>query len=305
VTRADDFTSVKIGDVVAFRAAGLKGEAALHRVIAISGGGSEAKLYVKGDNNPQADGAPVTKDNYIGRAVFNTNLTAGYIAILNSPGGKLKAIVLPTILLLLLYFGARWLIGSASNWRSKGLAIAIVILLISASVLLSYTLYTIKQVNATNEGLGKVARDFGGSSVETSWTVSGKTVIGRIEIPSLKLDYPIIDYSAATSLNTTIAQFSGAGVNEPGNEVLVGHRTYGDLSPFNLFFTKIDELKVGDEIILTGLDRESVTYTVTWLKTVAPSDTSVLDSLPAGARTVTLIATTFDLQHRFVVRAEE
>ena len=37
VTRSDDFASVKIGDVVAFRAAGLNGKPALHRVIATGG----------------------------------------------------------------------------------------------------------------------------------------------------------------------------------------------------------------------------------------------------------------------------
>ena len=304
LTHNDDFAKLKIGDVVAFHAEGLKGQPALHRIIAIVGDGAAAKLYVKGDNNPLPDGAPVTRDNYIGRAIFNTNLTATYIGLLRGPNGIVKAVVLPLILLLLLYFGARFLIDSAGDWRTKGIAICVVVMLISAGILVSYILYNFKQVDYTNTSLAKVAVDFAKSDASKKWTVNGQAVVGRIEIPALKLDYPIINYQAATSLDTTIAQFSGAGVNLPGNEVLVGHRAFGDLSAFNLFFTNIDQLKPGDEIYLTGLGRDRVKYVVSFAKIVAPDDNSVLQP-PAGenAREVTLIATTYDLKNRFVVQA--
>jgi len=303
LTHNDNFANVKIGDVVAFRAEGLNGQPALHRVIAIVGSGHSEKLYVKGDNNPLPDGAPVTRDNYIGRVIFNTNLTATYISILRGPYGLLKAVVLPLILLLLLYFGARYLIDSASDWRTKGVAICIVIMLISAGILVSYTLYNFKQVSYTNSSLAKIATEFANSDSAKKWTINGQNVIGRIEIPSLKLNYPIIEYQAATSLDTTIAQFSGAGINLSGNEVLVGHRAFGDLSAFDLFFTNIDQLKKGDAIYLTGLDRQRVKYTVQWAKIVSPDDNSVLSPPSDNSRQVTLIATTYDLKNRYVVRA--
>ena len=302
LTHDDDFAKIKIGDVVAFKAEGLNGQPALHRVLAITGNGQDEKLYVKGDNNPMPDGMPVTRENYIGKAVFNTNLTATYINILRGPYGIAKAVVLPVILLLLLYFGARFLIDGASDWRTKGIAICVVVLLISAGVLASYTIYNFKQVDYTNSSLATIADKFAKSGASTNWTVNGQKVIGRIEIPSLKLDYPIIEYSAATSLDVTIAQFSGAGVNLDGNEVLVGHRAFGDLSAFNLFFTNIDQLKKGDEIYLTGTDRKQAKYVVEWSKVVSPEDNSVLSD-DGATRQVTLIATTYDLKNRFVVRA--
>jgi len=70
ITHADNFDKVQVGDVVAFKAEGLKGQPALHRVVAISGEGQSKQFIVKGDNNPHPDGAPVTRDNYIGRIFF-------------------------------------------------------------------------------------------------------------------------------------------------------------------------------------------------------------------------------------------
>jgi LPXTG-site transpeptidase (sortase) family protein len=288
---------------LAFRAVGLDGKPALHRVVAIVGDGDDAKLYVKGDNNPMIDGAPVTRDNYIGRVIFRTNITAVYMGILRGPNGVVWSIIVPIVFLLLLYVGARFLIGSTRDWRTKGIAIAAVVMLISAGLLFSYVIYTVKQVSQTNTSLGKIASDFAQSTTDTTWKVNGENVLGRIEIPSLKLDYPIIKYQAATSLNTTIAEFSGAGVNVSGNEVLVGHRAFGDVALFNLFFTNIDQLKTGDKIYLTGLDRERVTYVVTWAKVVTPDDNSVLAASGDAVREVTLIAATYDLRNRYVVRA--
>src|SRR4051812_48097661 len=66
LTDARPFDEVEEGDVVAFRAAGLGGKPALHRVIHVqSRAGAPIAFTVKGDNNPHPDGAPVTRDNYL------------------------------------------------------------------------------------------------------------------------------------------------------------------------------------------------------------------------------------------------
>ncbi len=76
LARQGDIAEVEVGDVVAFRAAAMSNEPALHRVVEINGEGAERQLVVKGDNNQLADGAPVTAENYLGRAVWHSNLTA-------------------------------------------------------------------------------------------------------------------------------------------------------------------------------------------------------------------------------------
>jgi LPXTG-site transpeptidase (sortase) family protein len=127
-------------------------------------------------------------------------------------------------------------------------------------------------------------------------------VVGRIEIPKLKLDYPIVQYNeSATTLNLTIAQFGGVPLNTSGNAVLVGHRAFGDLSPFNLFFTRIDTLEKGDEIFITDLTRTRVKYIVSDYGEVAANDKSVL-AQPTDSREITLMAASYDLQNRYIVR---
>ncbi len=299
VTRTDDFAKVRVGDVVAFRAAGLNGKTALHRVIAID----NDRLFVKGDNNAHPDGASVTRENYIGRVTFHTNITAMFFQTLRRPGGLAFAVILPVAILILVYVGARWIIGDADNWRGKSFATCVVVMLVAGSLFASYTLSTMKQIHATNDGLGKVSDDFAKSSVDKNWTVHGKKILGRIEIPKISVNYPIIPYASAADLNISITHFSGAGLNQTGNDVLAGHRVFGQNSPFNLFFTNIDKLSAGDEIFITDTSRSRVKYRVTGYKTVAPDDISVLDQIDDGKKHLTLISCSFDLQNRYIVTA--
>ena len=297
------FATVAVGDVVAFRADGLNGQTALHRVIAKSGEGDSAKLIVKGDNNAHPDGAPVTKDNYVGRVVFHTNATATFFVTLRRPNGVFFAIILPLIILTLLYFASRWIVSGARGWRGKGLAICFIVTLAAGSLLVSFTLSTMKQINATNAGLAKISQDFATSGTDRKWSVAGSEVLGSVEIPKIGVLYPIIPYVSASSLNVSITHFSGAGLNQPGNDVLAGHRLYGQRSPFGLFFTHIDKLVVGDTIYITDATRHRQAYRVTGYKTVAPSDTSVLSQPNDGKKHLTLISCSYDLLNRYIVTA--
>lgn len=300
VTHDDDFAKVKIGDIVSFQAEGLSGQTALHRVIAKTDSGG---LVVKGDNNPHPDGALVTKENYLGRVVYNTNLTATFFNTINRPGGIFLAIVLPLVVLILIYLAVRWIIGSTKDWRSKSLGICLIAMLISGSLFASYTLSTIKRIDTANSGLATIAQDFAKSDREKNWTIEGKDVLGVIEIPKIDIVYPIITYVSATSLDLSITHFSGAKLNESGNTVLAGHRAFGRLSPFNLFFTNTDKLVVGDTIYITDKMRQRQAYRVTGYKIVEPSDTSILDQPTDGAKNLTLISCSYDLLNRYIVSA--
>lgn len=112
IVHNDNFDDIKVDDVVAFRSKGLGGKPALHRVVAVLGEGDQKNLVTKGDSNQEPDGTTVDKDDYMGRAVWHTNLTAVYFSILQQPAGWIRAIVLPILILILLYFAVRWLAGS-------------------------------------------------------------------------------------------------------------------------------------------------------------------------------------------------
>jgi len=140
VIRDGGFDSVVVDDVVAFSAAGLRDKTAVHRVIEIIDDGGERQFVTKGDNNKKPDGATVTRDNYVGMAVWNTNLTADFLQALSRPGGWLAVVVLPIAALILLYFAVRWLVGSSKTWQGKGLAVTIVLFAASAAIFASYLL---------------------------------------------------------------------------------------------------------------------------------------------------------------------
>ena|GEM_PF-2147459 len=304
ITRYDDFDDVEIGDVVAFMARGLHGKPALHRVIDIEGEGENKQFVVKGDNNPNPDGAAVTKQNYIGRAIANTNLTASYFNILyHQPHGKLKAIVLPMVMLGLLYLAVIWLVGSRKKWQSKSMAAAATVFMVSTAIFLSYTIFTVRKVDFTNQTLTQVAQDFARCEAGGNWQVANQEVIGRIEIPKIGIDYPIIKYARATSLDIAITHFAGAKINASGNTVLAGHRAFGRTSPFNIFFTAIDKLEVGDEIYLTDMNCGRVKYLVTDFRTVEPDDVSVLEQSVDGRKYLTLVSCSYDLKDRYIVEA--
>jgi signal peptidase I len=303
VTHDTSFEDVEIGDVVSFAAAGLNGQVALHRVIAIQGESDTRQLVVKGDNNPNPDGAPVTSENYLGKVVFHTSVTALFLSTLYRPYGVVFAIIVPIIILALIFFGSRWVLAGVRDWRAKAIIVCGLGMVISGAVFASYIITTTRTVDATNTQLAEIAAEFAASPVDTSWNVQDKNVLGVIEIPKIGITYPVIPYVSATSLNISITHFDGVALNMPGNAILAGHRMYGSYSPFNVFFTKIDTLQAGDEVMVTGADRQKTTYHVTGYKIVEPTDTSVLDQPTDGKKHLTLISCSYDLLDRAIITA--
>lgn len=90
---------------------------------------------------------------------------------------------------------------------------------------------------------------------------------------------------------------------EAGNFAVAGHRTtYG--APF----FRLDELRPGDEIHVTGRDGRRHTYEVREQRIVSPADTWVVEPEPLGREGPTLTLTTchprFSARQRLVVWAE-
>lgn len=128
----------------------------------------------------------------------------------------------------------------------------------------------------------------------------GYQVIGLIQISKINLEYPILIETTQDSLTKSITRFGNGKVNEVGNLCLAGHDYIN-----NSMFGGINKLENGDEILITDLYGNKVTYTVFDKYTTNPDDTSVLESIDSTKREVTLITCSNGNKDRLIIRATE
>lgn len=93
-----DFSTIKTGEMIAFKAQALDGKPAFHRVVEITSEG----IVTKGDANKIKDSQVVTKQAYLGHEVWHTNITVELLPLLKTPKGIIYLVVLPVILIILL-----------------------------------------------------------------------------------------------------------------------------------------------------------------------------------------------------------
>ncbi len=105
----------------------------------------------------------------------------------------------------------------------------------------------------------------------------------RIEIPSLKVDAPVVQGDGWEQLKKGVGQHIGsADPGQSGNVVLSAHDdVYGEL------FRNLDKLRPGDQVMLYTQQRQYI-YIVDSTEIVEPTAVEVMAS--AGAPTVTLIS---------------
>jgi sortase A len=126
------------------------------------------------------------------------------------------------------------------------------------------------------------------------------SLVGRIEIPRLKLSAVIFEGTDDVTLDRGVGHLAGSAIpGETGNLVLAGHR--------DTFFRPLKKIREGDEIVVTGLEGVS-RYRVEFTQIVAPEATEVLRS--TGGATLTLI-TCYPFRYignapdRFIVRGQK
>jgi sortase A len=124
------------------------------------------------------------------------------------------------------------------------------------------------------------------------------TTLGKFQVPRLNLFYVLLEGTSSRTLDKSIGHVEGtAMIGEAGNIGIAGHR--------NTHFRKLEWIRRGDEVILTGPDGE-FRYLVEWARLFTPKDMEVLD--PEHGPAVTLV-TCFPFEYvgsaplRFIVRA--
>lgn len=133
---------------------------------------------------------------------------------------------------------------------------------------------------------------------------AGYTMIGEINIPSIKITYPIILPDNIDTIDSllriSVCKFHGANPNEIGNLCIVGHN-YRNTK----FFSKVPTLKNGDIIEIKDLSGKVIKYKVYDKYLVDPNDVSCTSQLTNGKREVTLITCTNDNKQRYIIKAVE
>ena len=128
----------------------------------------------------------------------------------------------------------------------------------------------------------------------------GYEVEGIIEIPKIKIKYPIINETSDETMKLSITKFWGPEINSLGNYTVAGHNNKD-----GTMFGKTKYLQKGDIIKLTNLKNQTVEYTIFQIYTVDPNDISYVNSVKADTREITLITCTNGHKNRLITKARE
>ena len=131
-------------------------------------------------------------------------------------------------------------------------------------------------------------------------TYKGFTVVGKIEIPAIKVNYPILDRASDDSMKVSVGVLYGVGINQVGNTVIAGHNYRN-----GTFFSNNKNLKLGDLIYITDLEGNRIKYTIYNIYVTASNDFDYATRDTAGKREVTITTCTDDVNSRLVIWAKE
>ena len=131
--------------------------------------------------------------------------------------------------------------------------------------------------------------------------LEGYEIVGTIRIPKTGIEYPVLSRVTKKSLETSVAILYGPGVNVPGNTVIVGHNYRN-----KRFFSNNDKLASGDEVILTDVYGETVTYIIYNMYYTSPDDAEyMLRNVEEGVREISLSTCNDDSSQRLIIWARE
>ena len=132
-------------------------------------------------------------------------------------------------------------------------------------------------------------------------TYRGYGVLGKIDLPTLGLKYPILEtLTDANAIDVSVAMQYGVGLNKVGNTIIMGHNYRN-----GTFFGSNKNLNVGDKVYITDLTGKEVEYTI-YNKYLTPQeDFSYADRNTNGKREVTLVTCHTDNRYRLIIFAVE
>ena len=180
----------------------------------------------------------------------------------------------------------------------------LLIILILAAMIVGIMIFNKYYKERKNEEqLSEVVRsmeDEKDNKKEKKRTYKGYDVIGIIEIPKIKIKYPILSKTTEESMLVSVTKFWGPNVNEIGNITIAGHNNFS-----GTMFGKTKQLEKNDIIKLTDLNNKIIEYKVFDKYSIDPNDVSCVESIEKGTREVTLLTCTKGHKERLIIKARE
>ena len=158
---------------------------------------------------------------------------------------------------------------------------------VSSSVVSPLSSVSQSNVNYSNKG-------------NSGTTYQGYTMVGKIKIPAINIEYPILEKVTKKSIQIAVAVLYGPGVNKTGNTVIVGHNYRN-----GTFFSNLSKLKNGDKIYITDTTGKQVEYSVYKNYETIAEDTTYMTRDTAGKREISLSTCTVDSNYRTIILAKE
>lgn len=140
----------------------------------------------------------------------------------------------------------------------------------------------------------------GGSGSTSKKTYKGYTVNGTMKIPKINFSYPVLERVTKSSIETSVAILYGAGLNQVGNTVIIGHNYRN-----GQFFSNNKKLTNGDKIYITDYEGNQKTYVIYNKFETTPEDTSFYQRDTNGKAEITLSTCTDDSSARLIIFAKE
>lgn len=137
-------------------------------------------------------------------------------------------------------------------------------------------------------------------------TLNGYDVIGKVKIPKINIEYPILNIETSNPEETKvpmrygIVKYWGGNVNDYGNLSIAGHNNYN-----GTMFGKTKKLEIGDIVELTDLTNKTIQYKIYDIFITDPNDVSILKTEDETVREVTLITCTNGNKERLILKARE
>lgn len=204
--------------------------------------------------------------------------------------------------------------------------VAAVIIIIAAISVMAYTASksknenkkivanaeTPKIISGSTKKTGSAKSELTSVDISSSSKKAGKmedyNIIGEIEIPKISLKCNILDEVTKRSIEIAVARmYTTDGLNKPGNTVIYGHNYRN-----TLFFSRNDELEIGDKVIITDYEQnQKIEYEIYNIFETTMTDTTFYGrnaQITGGAREVTLSTCTDDASEtdrRLIVLAKE
>jgi len=120
-------------------------------------------------------------------------------------------------------------------------------------------------------------------------------VIGILEIPSLKLELPVLSECTPSLLKVSVCRYMGGAEDGAERLVVAGHN-------YKSHFGTISQLEIGAEVRFTGLSGVEYSYEVTEITVIAANDLKTLES---GEWDIALFTCNFGGTKRILVRCQE